>query len=325
MKPNDANLRLLTLLELKRLTNPNTPIRQKDLLEHMENTYDITLNRNTFHTLLTSLTENNLPATIRVKKKSATQYYVDHYFSPAEMDYLLDMIYFARDLNYDQKRSLIEKLLQLIDDDYQKKHKSIHFDDLKNDRGLDDYFLRYATIQQAIFDHQRIQYTSKSGHTHVVSPLALIRGNDTVIVLTRVGNKDHVISLALFNLNALKILNQKSDSSRGLTDVPGQFNLKNFVDSHRDNWSGQLLPVRIKFDSYFKGNILRDFAPAENTFQSDPETDSISVNIQTTETAIVRYALENIDRLTVLSPPQVVEKIAEKLTAGLNKYSTAQK
>ncbi len=316
-------LPLLLLLELQQLTDENHVISQAELREELMEMYDVSISRNTFKEIIESLTSPSLPEHLQVKNKSKKQFsalYKDAYFTNGELDFLLDVIYFARDLNYQQKKDLIHKLYQLTNAFYQREHKEVRLTDLKDDQGLTDYFLRYEKVQEAIHTRKKIQYRSKSGHVHAVSPLALIRSNDTVTLLSKVKDKNHVIPLALYNLNDLVILEETAESTHGLVDIPDRFNLKRFVDTHRESWSGQLYSVRIIFDSHFKGNIIRDFAPKEETFRVNKKNDTITVNIQSTKDAIVRYALENIRRMTILSPPEIVEAVKEQLQQGLEKY-----
>lgn len=325
MTINKRIIPLLALLELKKSTDENHPISQAKLRETLAETYDLEINRNVFHEIVESLMTETLPSHWQVKNKAQRQYsslYTENYFSYAEMDFLLDVIYFARDLNFSQKEGLMKKLMGLMNDAYEKEHKNLNVEDLKNDQGLADYYLRYATVQQAIFDRKQIQYRSQSGNRHNVSPLALMRTNETVMLLSRVENKNHVVPLALYNLNELKILKTPAETTRGLVDIQGNFNLKRFVDTHHESWSGTLYSVRIAFNPRLRGNIARDFAPPENSYRQDALNHQLLVTIQSTKNAIVRYALENIEALTVLSPPAIVEEITQRLTLGLEKYQT---
>ena len=332
---------------LKRHSDPEHRLSQKDILRYLREEYEMNADRKSVrrniedlldfgyiieYTETVRLTPN--PKTGELEENNIwSDYYLVRDFDDSELRLLIDSLLFSKHIPYSQCKELIGKLEGLSSEHFRAKVKHISTmpDKMSPNKQL---FLTIDILDEAISKGRQVSFsyceygTDKELHpktddhgekrVYIVNPYQMAAANGRYYLICNYDKYDNVANIRLDRITGIRMLDTPVKNPKLVKGMEHGLNLPKHMAEHVYMFSGESAPVTFRFQRYLINDVI-DWFGREITFLNETEdeiTARITVNLQ----AMRRWAVQYAQHARVMSPEGLVTEIRGDLEEGLKNY-----
>ena len=327
---------------LKRYTDENHKLSQKQIAEILEREYNTKVERKTIKRNIMNLIDYgyNIEYTEtvrRVKNKAGemednyvfSDFYLVRDFTDSELRLLIDSLLFNRYLPERQCRELIKKIEGLSNENFKSRVK--HIQSLPDNMPRNsEAFYTLEILDEAISKNKKVSFTYNEYHTdkkihprkkeaYIINPNQMVAVNNSYNLICKVDKYDNLSNFRLDRITNIKMLDEKVKSKKKVKGLENGLNLLKHMAEHIYMFYGESIRVTFTIKKSFISDLFdwfgKDVAFVEET--DDEVTCSVFVN----ENAMRKWALQYALHVKVISPESMVEAIKEDLKKATELYS----
>ena len=349
MEPTKKMLIMYILDILKRYSDADHTLSQKDIREILERDYDMKAERKAIKRNLQNLIDMGYeieyeettrmtpdPKTGELEESVITSdYYLERDFTDAELRLLIDGLLFSSHIPYGQLKKLVGKLEGLSNKYFEAHVKHIHAvpqdqpqtpalfytievldDAISRKRKVAFAYAEYGTDKKL---HKRTREDGKV-REYVVSPYQMAARDGKYYLICNNDEFDDAANYRVDRIVDIRILNDEPIRPfADLTNTSGQkLDLGKYMDEHIYMWSSDTSRVRFRIEKSRLNSVFDHFGK-DITFEKETE-DEVEVSARVTEAAMLQFAKNYAPYVVVLSPASLVEEIKEDIRKTLKAY-----
>jgi len=330
---------LLILEVLKKFSDENNKLSQKEIADLVESEYDVPVERHTIKRNLDSLLEFNCGVEYKERDKKSGDpggWYFERDITDSEIRMLIDGLLFSKYIPYSECKSLVGKLEKIAGVDFRSSHG------LPENRPENkQIFLNIEEILRAKSRWKKISFnymrykTDKNPHitldkngiprVYVVSPVEIVITNGHYYLICIPEHIDELYHFRLKCMCNIEVL--KSEKYRQIRDIPGYrngFKLAAYM-KERPYMLASGKSVRVFFRTYSHSieHVLEWFGNDVSLLEDNEGTgDTIIATVTVNDKAMLFWALQYGQAIEVLEPVYLREQIRDAVNAMAQKYNT---
>ena len=340
-------LLIMNILDiLRRYTDAEHRLSQKDIVEILKSEYDMVADRKSIKRNIQSLIEfgydiNFSEALRMIPNKDGeleesyilSDFYLERDFSDSELRLLIDGLLFSKHIPYSQCKELVGKLEGLSNQYFKSRVRYIKTlpDNSPNNRQL---FYTIEILDEAISKGKQVSFnynhfeTDKKMHPamnddgsvkeYIINPYQIAATNGRYYLICNYDKYDNVSNYRLDRVTNIKLLDTSVKPQNKVKGLENGFNLPKHMAEHLYMFSGDSIPVTFTAKKYLLNDLL-DWFGKDITFTDETE-DDITVRVTVNEQAMRRWAMQYALHIKILSPASLAEQMKKDLTAELKHY-----
>ena len=333
------NMLVMNILEiLKKHSDENHRLNQKDIIDLLESECQMTVDRKAVKRNLMNLIDSGYELeykeTIRTNKKGEPEaLYSDWYlvrdFTDAELRLLIDGLLFSKHIPYSQCKELIEKLKKLSSKYFEAKVKHIRNlpEKMPNNKQI---FYNIEILDEAISKGKKVEFqyndfgTDKKLHPrmnedevrkYIVNPYQMAATNGRYYLIANYDKYSNISHYRVDRISEIKILDEPVKKQRELSE---SINLPKHMAEHIYMFSGESERVTMRIDKHLVADVI-DWFGKDVMFYEETE-DSVMVCVMVNLRAMRYWAMQYVNHVEVLKPAKLREQIKNDLLAAVGKY-----
>ena len=332
---------------LKRYTDENHRLSQKEIAEILKNEYNMTVDRKSVKRNLSNLLEFGYPIeyseSIRMVQNKDTgkfeesymlsDFYLERDFSDAELRLLIDSLLFSKHIPYSQCKKLIEKLEGLSNKYFESRVK--HICTLpKNKSANKQLFYTIDVLDEAISKEKKVKFhyaeygTDKKLHNrtdsdgkmkdYIINPYQIVATNGRYYLVCNNDKFDNLANYRVDRITDIQLLDDFAKPKRDVKGAENGFDLSKHMKEHIYMFAGNSITVQFIAKKYIISDIL-DYFGEDVKFSNETEdeiTATVTVNEQDMRFWALLYALQ----IKVISPQSLVDDIKNDLQKAVEQF-----
>ena len=332
---------------LKRYTDENHRLSQKEIAEILKNEYNMTVDRKSVKRNLSNLLEFGYPIeyseSIRMVPNKDTgkleesymlsDFYLERDFSDAELRLLIDSLLFSKHIPYSQCKELIEKLEGLSNKYFESKVK--HICTLPENKSANkQLFYTIDVLDEAISKEKKVKFhyteygADKKLHNridrngkpkdYIINPYQIVATNGRYYLVCNNDKFDNLANYRVDRITDIQLLDDFAKPKRDVKGAENGFDLSRHMKEHIYMFAGNSITVQFIAKKYIISDIL-DYFGEDVKFSNETEdeiTASVTVNEQDMRYWALLYALQ----IKVISPQSLVDDIKNDLLKAVEQY-----
>lgn len=342
-------LLILNILDiLKRYTDAEHRLSQKEIADILKNEYNMTAERKAIRRNILNLIDCGYDIeyseSIRmVPGKNGdleesyiwSDFYLKREFDDSELRLLIDSLLFSRHIPYSQCKELVEKLEGLSNVYFRSRIR--HIARLPEDKTDNkQLFLNIELLDEAITKKRKVCFkyieykTDKKIHIkkcpdgseriYVVSPYQMAAREGKYYLICNYDKYDDISNYRLDRIRELQVLEETIKPFESLKWANGQrLDLAEYMRAHPYMYAGETVRVTMRITKPMVTDII-DLFGKEVTF-CDEDDDGVTVSVYANEPAVELFAKSYAPDVIVLKPPSMAERIRNNLEKSLRRYN----
>ena len=327
---------------LKRYTDEDHRLSQKEIMDILEREYDMKVERKAVKRNLLNLIDYGYNVeyseSVRINKKGEeetvyTDWYLERDFSDAELRLLIDSLLFSRHIPYSQCKMLIEKLENLSNRYFKSRVKHIQTlpDNELPNRQL---FYTIEILDQAITKGRQVSFhyneyhTDKKFHlrsdhegnvrTYIINPYQMAAVNGRYYVICNYDKYDDVSNYRVDRITDIQLLDTPVKPMKNVKGLEHGLNLPKHMAEHVYMFTGESVPVTFRGKKYLLTDLF-DWFGKEMQFTDETE-DEVTVRVSVNLDAMRKWALQYALHVKVLKPERLVDVLKEDVKRAAEQY-----
>ena len=327
---------------LKRYTDEDHRLSQKEIMDILEREYDMKVERKAVKRNLLNLIDYGYHVeyseSVRINKKGEeeivyTDWYLERDFSDAELRLLIDSLLFSRHIPYSQCKTLIEKLENLSNRYFKSRVKHIQTlpDNELPNRQL---FYTIEILDQAITKGRQVSFhyneyhTDKMLHpridhegnvrTYIVNPYQMAAVNGRYYLICNYDKYDDVSNYRVDRITDIQLLDTPVKPMKNMKGLEHGLNLPKHMAEHVYMFTGESVPVTFRAKKYLLTDLF-DWFGKEMRFTDETE-EEVTVRVTVNLDAMRKWALQYALHVKVLKPERLVEMLREDVKQAAEQY-----
>lgn len=342
-------LLIMNILDiLRKYTDENHRLSQKDIIDILHNEYSMSTDRKAIKRNLMNLIdfgyEIEYSEAIRMVPNPKTgeleesyilsDFYLIHDFTDGELRLLIDSLLFSKHIPYSQCKELIDKLEGLSNKYFQSRVKYIRTmpDNSPQNKQL---FLTIETIDEAISQSKQVSFTyneygsDKKLHArldetgkpreYVVNPYQIAATNGRYYLVCNYDKYENVSHYRLDRITDIKLLNMPRKPMKTVKGFENGLNLPKHMAEHIYMFTGESTTVTFRLKRYLISDVIDWFGTGIELF--DESEDEISARAWVNLSAMRKWALQYALHVKILSPAALVQEVRSDIENALGNYS----
>lgn len=345
--PPPKKLLIMNILDiLKKYTDENHRLSQKEIVEILDKEYNMKTDRKSVKRNLMNLIEFGYDIeyseSIRIIKSKngqeeesliLTDFYLNRDFTVGELRLLIDSILFSNHIHHSQCKELVEKLEGLSNIYFRSRIKHIAtFDNEKADNK--QLFYTVDVLDEAIGKGKKVSFhyleygTDKKLHLrrpdgsvreYIINPYQMAAKEGKYYLICNYDKYDDISNYRIDRIADIKILDEAVKPFEQLNGANKcRLNLKQYIDEHIYMFSSDTVHAKFRITKPMISDVIDMFG---NDVKFTGETDSyVTVTANVNEMAMLQFAKSFAPDVVILEPKQLRDKIKNDLEIALEKY-----
>jgi predicted DNA-binding transcriptional regulator YafY len=336
-------LLIINILDiLKRYTDENHRLSQKEIIEILETEYSMRVDRKAVKRNLMTLIEFGynieFSESIRTGRNGEEEtiysdWYLAREFGDAELRLLIDSLLFSKHIPYSQCKELIGKLEGLSNVYFKSKVR--HIRTLPESQPVNkQLFLTIEVLDEAISKGRQVAFTyneydidkklyprrNEAGEQreYIVNPYQMVATNGRYYLVCNYDKYDNASNYRLDRITDIKLLDTKVKDKKKVKGLEHGLDLPKHMAEHIYMFSGESARVKFRAKRHIVGEIL-DWFGAGVTF-SDATEEDVTVSVKVNERAFFYWALQYGPYVEVLEPEGLREQVKGAIMEMNGKY-----
>ena len=332
---------------LKKHTDENHRLSQKDIISILKNEYNMTANRKAVRRNILDLIdfgyEIEYSEAVRMVPNAATgeleesyimsDFYLVRDFTDSELRLLIDSLLFSKHIPYSQCKELVDKLAGLSNKFFESHIKHIRTmpDTSPVNRQL---FYTIEILDEAISLGRKVSFTYNSYETdkklhprrredgtirnYTVTPYQIAAANGRYYLICNHDKFDNVSNYRIDRITDIKLLDSPARAARDVRGLEGGIDLPRHMAEHIYMFAGESEAVTFRVKKYMLNDIIDWFG--KDIFFFDEDDEEVTATVTVNVAAMRRWALQYALHTKILSPEHLCRQIKEDLAAAARNY-----
>ena len=341
-------LLIMNILEiLRRYTDEDHRLSQKDIMEILENEYSMKVDRKAVRRNILGLIECGYEIeyseSARMVPNSKTgeleesyiwsDFYLVRDFTDSELRLLIDGLLFSKHIPYSQCKELVEKLESLSNQYFQSRVKhirtmpenspenkqlfyTIEILDEAISRGLQVSF-RYNSYGLDKELHPRLNDQGKP-RDYIINPYQIAAANGRYYLICNMDSHDDAAHYRMDRITDIRLLDTPVKPARKVKGLENGFDLPKHMAEHVYMFSGKSEQVKFRMKKYLINDVI-DWFGTDVKF-TDESKDEVTAQVKVNLAAMRRWALQYALHVTILSPESLAEEVRTDVLTAAEKY-----
>lgn len=331
---------------LKKYTDADHRLSQKDIVEILEREYDMKTDRKAVKRNLMNLIEfgydieyNEIPRMIKNKNGEAEEnlilsdFYINRDFTDSELRLLIDSVLFSKHVPYSQCKEVVQKLENLSNIYFKLKVK--HIRNLpENAPTNNQLFLTIEILDEAISKGLQVSFTynnydiDKKLHPrknsegkereYIINPYQIVATNGRYYLVCNYDKYDNVAHYRLDRITNIQLLDTPVKPKDKVKGLENGLDLPKHMAEHLYMFSGESIIVKFIAKRYIITEVIDWFG--KDVKFSNATDDEVTVTVKVNKMAMQLWALQYARHIRVISPKSLVEKIKNDIAFAMENY-----
>ena len=330
---------------LKRYTDENHRLSQKEIQELLASEYDMKVERKAVKRNLMDLIEFgyyiNYSESVRMLKDKdgkeqenviLTDFYLKREFTDSELRLLIDSVLFSNHIPYKQGKELVDKLSGLSNIYFKSrvKHIACMPKDKTDNKQL---FYNIELLDEAIDKGRKVRFhyveyrSDKKIHKrcgedgkvreYIMNPYQLVAKEGKYYLICNNDKYDSVGNYRVDRITDMEILPERVKPFNKLKDSEGRpLDLKKYMEEHIYMFAGETVRAVFRITKDCISDVI-DMFGKDVKFSEETDT-HITANVN--EQAMMQFAKAYTPWIEIIKPAELRKDMIELLSAGLEKY-----
>ncbi len=349
MAKQSKRLGLINILEiLKKYTDEDHRLSQKEISEILERDYDMIVDRRTIKSNLMDLIDlgyeiesEEITRMIRNNKTGEAEestimssIYLNREFTKPELRLLIDSLLFSKHLPYSQCKELILKL-ETLSNKYFKAHMDYIFTMPEDKTNNNQVFYNIDLLDEAIHKNRKISFkyldygTDKKQHVkcgddgkervYIISPYQMVAKEGKYYLICNYDKYDDISNYRVDRITDIVILDEKAKPFESLKWANGQkMDLADYMKKHVYMYSSEDTGVKFRIIKPMISDVIDMFGKDVRFY--DETEDKVCVKANVNEAAMIQFAKNYAPDVEVLEPIALREQVKDELKKALEVY-----
>ena len=345
--PSKKTLIINILDILRRYSDEDHRLSQKDIVEILQNEYDMNVERKSVRRNIISLMECGYDIeyseSIRMIPNRKTgemeesylwsDFYLVRDFNDSELRLLIDGLLFSKHIPYSQCKELVEKLEGLSNTYFKSRVKHIRTmpDTMPPNKQL---FYSIETLDEAISHKMQVAFhynsyaldkklhprLNENGNAkeYIVSPYQIAAANGRYYLICNTQPHDNVSHYRLDRITDIRLLDTTARSAKSVQGLEHGLNLPKHMAEHLYMFSGESEQVRFRMKKHIINDVI-DWFGMDISF-SDETPDEVTAHVCVNLKAMRLWAIQFGPYIKVLSPQSLADEVKQGLVSALSQY-----
>jgi len=332
-KPKKMNI-LLILEVLKRYSDENNKLSQKEIGDIVERDYDVPFDRHTLKRNLDNLYDFHCGVEYAERNSENEEpggWYFERDLTDAEMRMLIDGLLFSKYIPYSECKGLIKKLENLASVHFKHSH-SLPENRPENKQiflNIEEILCAMSTRKKIAFHYMRYNLDKSANvrlcrdgrpRRYTVSPYEIVITNGRYYLICATDKGDRLSHYRLDYICDAEVL--KSEKRRSIREIPGYRNGLKLAEYMGERpymtFSGESLRVTILLKKEIIGQVL-DWFGKDVRFM-DETNDTVKAVITVNEQAMLYWALQYGKYVEIIEPKSLRKQIHDIVIAMVERY-----
>lgn len=327
---------------LKRYTDEEHRLSQKEIMDILEQEYDMKVERKAIKRNLLNLIDYGYSIeyseSIRINRKGEeeivyTDWYLEKEFSDAELRLLIDSLLFSRHIPYSQCKTLIEKLENLSNKNFKSRVK--HIQKLPdNELPNRQLFYTIDILDQAISKGNQVAFHYNEYHTdkklyprldhegnvraYIINPYQMAAVNGRYYLICNHDKYEDVSNYRVDRITDIQLLDTPVKPMKSVKGLEQGLNLPKHMAEHVYMFTGESVPVTFRAKKYLLTDLF-DWFGKDMQFIDETE-EEVTVRVTVNLEAIRKWALQYALHVKVLKPERLVDMLKEDVKRAAEYY-----
>ena len=323
--PRDKAALIYIYQILKNYSDKDHPLKQQDIIDKLEDEYNIGMERKAVKRNLTVLESTG--AEIKYLKTGC--YLVGKPFKDAELRLLIDSVLCSKHISASQSKSLISRLADLSNVYFKYNINHIHtvedWDKTKNEA----LFYNIEKIDEAIRKRRQIHYDYNKygidGKLHkssqqYVSPYQIILHNQRYYLMAYSEHWGNMVYHRLDHMTNMMVTDKKAILLRDIKGYEGGLDYKRFATQMPYMYADDPKAIEFIADIEIMDQVVDWFGSSVKMREVKGDSSKIYVNVRVSPLAMKIWALQYLDHVEVVFPKSLREEIKESIKKAEGKY-----
>ena len=348
MKSGTKKALLLSILDiLRRYSDEDHRLSQKDIVKLLNRDYGLTVERKSIRRNILSLMECGYEIeyteAVRMMPNRQTgemeesyiwsDFYLVREFTDSELRLLIDGLLFSKHIPYSQCKELVEKLEGLSNNYFRSRVRHIRTmpDNVPPNKQL---FYSIEILDEAISRKRQVSFhymeygTDKLQHPrlrsdgtvreYVINPIQMAAANGRYYLIGNTEPYENVSHYRLDRIADIRLLEQPARLPEQIKGLENGINLPQHMSEHLYMFSGESESVTFRMQKHIINDVIDWFGLDVNFFDETPE--EVTARVRVNLSAMRYWAMQYGRYVQILSPRSLVEEVKEDLRAALQQY-----
>ncbi len=332
---------------LRKYTDINHRLSQKEISDILENEYCMTVDRKSIKRNLMNLIEFgyeiNYSESIRTFKDKdgkdvenviLSDFYLEREFTDSELRLLIDSVLFSNHIPYQQDKELVAKLSSLSNIYFKSrvKHVARMPQDKTDNKQL---FYNIELLDEAISKSRKVSFNYLEYHTdkklhkrnrtdgtvreYIINPYQLVAKEGKYYLICNNDKYDNISNYRVDRMTNMQILSEYRKPFETLKGSDGRtLNLEEYMDKHVYMFSGENIRAEFVAKKFIISDII-DMFGKDVRFSNETDTE-VTVIATVNEIAMEQFARAYLPYLVIKKPLSLKDKLVEDIEKSLSQY-----
>lgn len=337
-------LLIMNILDiLKRYTDADHRLSQREIGEILEREYNMTADRKSIRRNLLDLIDCGYHVeyseSVREKKDGSqetllTDWYLERDFTDGELRLLIDGLLFSKHIPYSQCKELVSKLEGLSNIYFRSRVKHIRTlpESAPNNRQL---FYTIDVLDEAISHARQVSFTynsmgidnkphprlDSSGNVreYIINPYQLVTANGRYYLICNYDKYDNVAHYRVDRISDIQMLSSPAKPPERVKGLEHCLRLPEHMAEHLYMFTGESVRVKFRAARHLLDDLVDWFGT--DMVYSDVTDEALTVSVKVNEQAMELWARQYAPYVEVLEPVGLRERIGNALETTARKYN----
>lgn len=331
---------------LKRYTDSDHRLSQKQILDILRSDYNMAADRKSLARNLTNLMEAGYPIECTETARSyitkagkrevsyiLSDFYLERDFTDAELRLLIDSLLFSKHIPYSQCKELVEKLVGLSNRYFKSRVRYIATLPETAPKNP-ELFLTIEVLDEAIAKERQVAFTYHSYGTdkklhprlcgdgtvkeYIVNPYQMAAANGRYYLICNYDKYDDVANYRLDRITGIRMLDTPRKPMQNIPELRNGLSLPKHMAEHLYLFSGESVPVTFRMKKKILNDVM-DWFGSEIAFSEETE-EEVTARVTVNYDAMRHWALQYCRYIRILSPADLAQTVKSDLKEALEKY-----
>lgn len=331
---------------LKKYTDENHRLSQKEIAEILEKEYMMTVDRKAIKRNLMNLIDFGFDIEYTEKQRNIvtkngeteesyilTDFYLNREFTDSELRVMIDSLLFSKHLDGKQFKTLVDKIEGLSNKYFHSKVK--HIKSLTDNRPSNSQlFYTIDILDEAIEKGLQVEFkyntydvdkklhprTNSEGNPrkYIINPYKIVAANGCYYLICNYDKYDNYAHYRIDRITDITLLDTKAKDIKNVKGLENGINLPKHLAEHIYMFTGESAKVQFIAKRYIVGEVIDWFG--KDVKFADINDEEVTVTVNVNPTAMEMWAMQYSKHIKIISPDFLVENIKTNLKNALANY-----
>lgn len=318
-------LLLRTYQVLLNRSDEEHPLTQADIIKYLNLDFNVVCDRRTVSQNIQCLMDLGYDI-INSHKGS---YLITRPLENSELRLLIDSVLSNQHISKTHSKQLVNKLLELGSPSLKNNTKYVYAVKDINKTASTEIFYNIDIISEAIGSRKKISFDyykyKEDGElhkssSHVVSPYQMILHNQHYYLILRDENRKSIAFYKMDKISSIKILDEDITPIESNPEFKNGIHFEKYSNNFPYLFNDEIIHVRLKCDTTMADTIVDWFGKNTEMIKDNKDQNKMIVALDTSQEAILYWALQYNNKIEILTPIALRQKMVDLLESTINQY-----